>query len=35
MGAAGMPSDSAVSSFQRGVDTFVEAQKELLDLVAR
>ncbi|HEY3706786.1 MAG TPA: hypothetical protein VGL22_17110 [Terracidiphilus sp.] len=35
MGAAGMPADSAVSSFQRGVDTFVEAQKELLDLVAR
>jgi hypothetical protein len=35
MGVAGFPADSAVSSFQRGVDTFVEAQKEMLDLVAR
>jgi len=33
MGAAGVPTDSAVASFQRGVDRFVEAQKEMLDLV--
>jgi len=35
MGAAGVPVDSAVSTFQKGVDQFVEAQKELLDMVAR
>ena len=35
MGAAGVPADAAVNSFQKGVDTFVEAQREMLDLVAR
>jgi dTDP-D-glucose 4,6-dehydratase len=34
MNVAGIPAD-AVNSFRRGVDTFVEAQKEMLDLVAR
>jgi hypothetical protein len=34
MNVAGIPAD-AVNSFRRGVDTFVEAQREMLDLVAR
>lgn len=34
MNVAGIPAD-AVNSFRRGVDTFVEAQKEMMDLVAR
>jgi hypothetical protein len=33
MNVAGVPAD-AVNSFRRGVDTFVEAQREILDLVA-
>lgn len=33
LGMTGMPGESAISSFRKGVDTFVEAQKEILDLV--
>lgn len=32
-GAAGMPADAIADTFVRGVDTMVEAQKEILDLV--
>ena len=34
-GFTGAPVEAAVTSFQRGVDTIVDAQKEILDLVAR
>jgi hypothetical protein len=33
LGFTGLPADAAASSFQRGMDSFVEAQKEMLDLV--
>jgi hypothetical protein len=33
LGFTGQPADAAVNTFQRGVDSFVEAQKEMLDLV--
>lgn len=35
MGFTGEQADAVANSFQRGVDSFVEAQKEMLDLVAR
>lgn len=35
MGFAGSPADVAATSFQRGVDTLVEVQKEILEMVAR
>lgn len=35
MGFSGEQADAVANSFQKGVDSFVEAQKEMLDLVAR
>lgn len=34
LGYAGTPADAAAESFERGMDIVVEAQKEMLDLVA-
>lgn len=34
-GLAGTPAEAAAESFQRGVDSLIESQKELLDLAAK
>lgn len=34
IGLTEAPADAVVNSFQKGVDTFVEAQKDILDMVA-
>jgi hypothetical protein len=31
----GLPTEAAPDCFQRGMETFVEAQKELLDIAAK
>jgi len=35
VGLAGAPADAAIDSFKRGVDTVVEAHKEMLELVTK
>ena len=34
-GLAGTPAEAAAESFQRGVDSLIETQKELLDIAAK